>query len=152
MGDFVRRLSVQAESHAPSEGIFYALRFADKWDPIGLRFYSVDDIGHPIFWREHVVPRLARTWARVLQKSASELESELRLYEYGFPHTEAATAICSAREMLREVYPTVDPKFRERLKKIDQVLLDGLGCFLPEGPDGIGVDGQPTKPSWSQET
>ena len=67
-------------------------------------------------------------------------------------YTEAATAIRSARKMLRELYPTVEPQHREKLKEIDRNLLDGLGCFMSEGPDGTGVDGQPTKPSWSQET
>ena len=67
-------------------------------------------------------------------------------------YTEAATAIRSAREMLREIYPAVDPQIRDRLRTIDQALLDGLGCFLEDGPDGIGVDGEPTRPSWSEET
>jgi hypothetical protein len=67
-------------------------------------------------------------------------------------YTDAANAIRDAREMLRELYPAVEPQHQEKLKAIDRVLLDGLGCFLSEGPDAIGVDGQPTKPSWSQGT
>jgi hypothetical protein len=67
-------------------------------------------------------------------------------------YTDAASAIRNAREMLRELYLNVEPQHREKLKEIDRVLLDGLGCFMSDGPDAIGVDGQPTKPSWSQET
>ena len=67
-------------------------------------------------------------------------------------YTDAAKAIRSAREMLKEIYPGADLQIREKLKAIDRVLLDGLGCFIEEGPDAIGVDGLPTKPSWSQDT
>src|SRR5437667_5516313 len=52
-------------------------------------------------------------------------------------YTEAASAIRGAREMLRELYPAVEPQQREKLKAIDRVLLDGLGCFIEEGPDAI---------------
>jgi hypothetical protein len=62
------------------------------------------------------------------------------------------TSLKGPREMLPEIYPPVVPRHREKLKEIDRVLLDGLGCFLPDGPDPIAVDGQPTKPSWSQNT
>ena len=67
-------------------------------------------------------------------------------------YTDAASAIRNARGMLRELYPSVEPQYQEKLKEIDRVLLDGVGCFFIEGADAIGVDGQPTKPSWSGET
>jgi hypothetical protein len=69
----------------PSEGIFYAVRFPERWEPVTLRFREAEEAGHPDFWRRHVVARLAAAWSKVLRRTAASLESELRLCEYGFP-------------------------------------------------------------------
>ena len=69
----------------PAEGIFYIVRFPEGWEPIIARFSGGLEMGHPVFWRERVVPHLSLRWATVLKRSRIDLESELRPCEYGFP-------------------------------------------------------------------
>jgi hypothetical protein len=69
----------------PSEGIFYVVRFPRGWESVALRFDQGQEVGHPEFWREQIVPRIAREWSRVLNRAARALETELRMLEYGFP-------------------------------------------------------------------
>lgn len=69
----------------PCNGIFYIVRFPDGWTPIALRFDNIEDCGHPEFWWSQVVPKLAGAWSPALGRTVSELRTDLRLCEYGFP-------------------------------------------------------------------
>ena len=54
-----------------SEGIFYVVRFPEGWVPVALRFEKGQEAGHPDFWRQQVVPRMALAWSKVLNKPAT---------------------------------------------------------------------------------
>jgi hypothetical protein len=61
------------------------VRFPELWEPVVLRFEDGQEAGHPDFWLQRVMPRIAQAWSKVLHRAPKDLESELRLSEYGFP-------------------------------------------------------------------
>lgn len=77
--------ALKSDAIRPSEGIYYVVRFPERWELFTLRFDTGHESGHPDFWQQHVVPRLSRRWTNVLGHSVGQLELELRRYEYGFP-------------------------------------------------------------------
>ena len=73
------------ESALPTDGIYYVVRYPDKWDVFAYRFDNFPEIDHTALWCDHVAPVLARCWGRALRLSPAKLEKSLTLHAYGFP-------------------------------------------------------------------
>jgi hypothetical protein len=72
---------------APTEGIYFVIRFPEAWRLIPFRFDEHEPSGHPDFWEACVAPALAIAWAAKLGQLARQqrLAAELALHYDGFP-------------------------------------------------------------------
>jgi hypothetical protein len=75
----------------PTTGIFYVVRYPERWEVVASRHDEYPDDGHPDFWRRAAVAAmLARRWHDVLGQTLDDLCEELRRYDYAFPRGRVA--------------------------------------------------------------
>ena len=61
MAGYVKNLMVQ--SIKPTLGIYFVVRFPDRWRLIAHRCEAATDLGHPHYWKE-LAPVLAEAWCK----------------------------------------------------------------------------------------
>ena len=73
------------EPALPTDGIYYVVRYPDKWDIFAYRFDNFPETDHSALWTDYLAPILSRIWSKALKLSPQILEQELSLHTYGFP-------------------------------------------------------------------